>query len=609
VTTSLAWFGWKLYDQQLAVVQQHLKARLENGADALDGDIRATVAEAGEQLSAWLASPGSQLPGINGGVVFASTRTGVRVSPPGSLPFVPLPRRSARGDERFRAAEALEFQAGDLSAAAAAYRTFVVHENKDIAAGALLRLGRVLRRSHDVSGALHAYRQLEGLGQIDVEGYPAELAALDGRRRTLAESGQPDEAQLLADRIAIGIDQGRWLIPRGTALEFRDNQSAITKPESWRLAEALTHLWAQRENGPTERGLRLVAGDARPVLLLWRAAGHEVVALVAFADRFLPPPGVRGIAFEITDADGARVAGASLPPPPSPVTRLTGDARSPWTLRVWADPTLEVEGSVMSASTMALAVALIVALFLWTTVYFTARAMRREARVARLQSDFVSAVSHEFRSPLTTMRQLSELLEMDEVPNAERRRTYYEVLAKESRRLQRLVETLLNFGRMEAGAERYRREPVSVPELVRQVARDLEALYRLSGLRIDAIGPNEGVIVLGDTDALALTIRNLLDNAVKYSPGAEAVRVEWAQDGPHVSIRVVDHGLGIDPSERDAIFGKFVRGRAAAVANVNGTGVGLAMARHVLMAHGGQISVQSEVGRGSTFTVLLPAAT
>jgi signal transduction histidine kinase len=276
---------------------------------------------------------------------------------------------------------------------------------------------------------------------------------------------------------------------------------------------------------------------------------------------------------------------------------------------VWADRTLEAEGSVMSASTMALAVALIVALFLWTTVYFTARAMRREARVARLQSDFVSAVSHEFRSPLTTMRQLSELLEMDEVPNAERRRTYYEVLARESRRLQRLVETLLNFGRMEAGAERYRRETVSVPELVRQVARDLEALHSLRGLRIDAIGPNEGVTVLGDTDALALTIRNLLDNAVKYSPGAEAVRVEWAQNGPHVSIRVVDHGLGIDPSERDAIFGKFVRGRAAAVANVNGTGVGLAMARHVLMAHGGQISVQSEVGRGSTFTVLLPAAT
>ena len=113
--------------------------------------------------------------------------------------------------------------------------------------------------------------------------------------------------------------------------------------------------------------------------------------------------------------------------------------------------------------------------FLIAGTYFIARAIRREMEVSRMQSDFVSTVSHEFRSPLTSIRQLSEILELGRVPSEERRQVYYDTLVRETQRLQRLVEALLNFGRMEAGARQYRFEEIEAASLVHRVAGEFEA--------------------------------------------------------------------------------------------------------------------------------------
>jgi signal transduction histidine kinase len=249
----------------------------------------------------------------------------------------------------------------------------------------------------------------------------------------------------------------------------------------------------------------------------------------------------------------------------------------------------------------------IVILFLWGAVYFMSRAIRREARVSRLQSDFVAAVSHEFRSPLTTVRQLSEMLEMDQVPSEDRRRKYYRLLAGESRRLQRLVETLLNFGKMEAGAQQYYFERLDVRELVDRAVRQASGEEAEARMRIN--GPETRIRLLGDADALTLALRNLVENGLKYSPASEPVEVKWSSREGRVSISVVDRGVGIPGNEHEAIFQKFVRGRAAIEASVKGKGVGLAMVRHILSAHGGEIRLESEPGRGSTFTIVLAEAT
>ena len=110
----------------------------------------------------------------------------------------------------------------------------------------------------------------------------------------------------------------------------------------------------------------------------------------------------------------------------------------------------------------------------------------------------------------------------------------------------------------------------------------------------------------GDEDALRLALRNLLENAIKYSPNQPTVWIRWARERDRTAIQVIDCGLGVATAERDAIFTKFVRGQAATQAHAKGTGVGLTMVQHIVAAHGGEIRVESEVGRGSTFTLLLP---
>jgi signal transduction histidine kinase len=248
------------------------------------------------------------------------------------------------------------------------------------------------------------------------------------------------------------------------------------------------------------------------------------------------------------------------------------------------------------------------ALFLLGGGAFIARAIRRDSEVARMQSDFVSAVSHEFRSPLTSIRQLSEILALGRVHGDDRRQVYYDTLVRESTRLQRLVEALLNFGRMEAGVRQYRFEELDAASLVERIAAEFHPQVAEAGRSIQLEPGAEACPIEADPDAMAVALRNLVDNALKYSAGAPTVWVGWPLADQRVAIRVRDSGAGIPQSEQRAIFRKFVRGSAAAAANVKGSGLGLAMVRHIVAAHGGEITVDSREGEGSTFTIFLPQA-
>jgi signal transduction histidine kinase len=286
--------------------------------------------------------------------------------------------------------------------------------------------------------------------------------------------------------------------------------------------------------------------------------------------------------------------------------RPAAESQLPWTLFV-SGGALNPPGTGLPESQRYLLLGMgVMILFLVAGTYFIARAIRREMEVSRMQSDFVSAVSHEFRSPLTSIRQLSEILELGRVPSDERRQVYYATLVRETQRLQRLVEALLNFGRMEAGARAYRFEEIEAASLVHRVAGEFEAQLA-AGRRIELHGPEATCAVNADPDALSVVLRNLLDNALKYSPEHPAIWVRWGMEREHVAIQVRDEGLGITAAERRAIFRKFVRGTAAATANVKGSGVGLAMVKHIIAAHHGEIRVDSTPGLGSTFTVVLPA--
>ncbi len=607
VTVAICWAGWRLLDQQRTIDRQREREQLENRAEAIAAGIRGRLAEAGERLAGWLSDPAAPLQPLDGAVLVAIDGDKTWTMPPNGLPYVPISPRSAAPSAEFSRIEAIEFGEPANPGVAERYRRLTRDADPHVRAGALLRLGRVLRKSRDFSGAQEAYRALASSGGIWVEGLPAELAGLEGQRATLLAMGDRENAARVAFELVAQLDRGRWPITRGLAEFHRDELGVSPRPDSWHLAEALYETFTNGNARLPARGHRVLKTDRGSVLVLWRSSGDRTVLLSAFAGTFFKASAPEGLTWRLADAGGEAIVGDAAAPAQS-AARILGNSEYPWTVHTWSTAAQPL-GDAASNRTVLLAMMAAMLVFVWGASYFIARAIRREAEVARLQSDFVAAVSHEFRSPLTTVRQMAEMLETDRLPSEERRRKYYRVIASEAARLQRLVETLLNFGRMEAGAVRYQFAGLDAGELVRNVVHEIEPHAREAGRHIEINGPDAEVRLRGDAGALALALRNLIDNALKYSPNDSTVRVHWKTENNHAAICVADRGVGIPPSEQQAIFRKFVRGRSAIEANIKGTGVGLSMVQEIALAHGGEIRLESEIQRGSVFTLVLPLET
>jgi signal transduction histidine kinase len=462
----------------------------------------------------------------------------------------------------------------------------------------------VRRNLGETAESLRIYRRLAAI-DATVAGAPAALVA----ELALCDLGQDraGAASLRKELLA-----GRWRLTRGQFAFYWSEAARIAgamdeaPAHLTQLAEAVSQIWETRRSDAGPRGQAVIWAGGHPYYVIWRGSPEHRAALLTTPEAILEPIAAAQHAQCVAvDGQGRALAGHKDAASRAAV-RTAAEGELPWTLYVTGTPAPAPGGMLASQRFLLLGMATMV-LFLIAGTYFIARAIRREMEVSRLQSDFVSAVSHEFRSPLTSMRQLSELLALGRVPSEERRGVYYETLVRETMRLQRLVESLLNFGRMEAGARQYRFEPVDAAALAHRVAAEFEPQIAADGRHIELAGETAGCVIEADPEAISVALRNLVDNALKYSPAEPRVWVEWHSKHGIVGISVRDRGVGIAASERKAIFRKFVRGTAAATGNVKGSGVGLAMVRHIVAAHGGEIQVESELGRGSTFTMLLPA--
>ncbi|MFO0605405.1 MAG: HAMP domain-containing sensor histidine kinase [Polyangiales bacterium] len=311
--------------------------------------------------------------------------------------------------------------------------------------------------------------------------------------------------------------------------------------------------------------------------------------------------------FNVTDEQGRIVYGRSL----TTATEFLVSARFPTTLYKWrltvipqAATALEAGARsrrLIEAGYVSLSLLVIVA-----GVFFFAFAAREQERLNQLKSDFIATVSHELKTPLALIRMFGEMLATERVPTPEKRQQYLDIIVRESERLTALIENVLDFARLERGRIAFDFAP---GDLGGVVFRGVEMFrYRLVKERPNLVTDLAADLprMRLDERALQLLLFNLLDNAVKYAPDSEHVFVRVRQERRGVVLEVEDQGPGIDPEDARRIFERFYRGRTAQSSGARGSGIGLALVKHIARAHGGDVSVHPAPLRGSLFRVTLP---
>ena len=231
----------------------------------------------------------------------------------------------------------------------------------------------------------------------------------------------------------------------------------------------------------------------------------------------------------------------------------------------------------------------------------------KEKEIARMKSDFVSNVSHELKTPLASIKAYLEMLVDGEIKDPTQVRECFQTIASETDRMSRLIQNILNLSRLESGLVPVNKTDLAVTEILRAVNDVIAPQAAKKNLVLETDLAPVFFRVNGDRDMLYQAILNVLSNAVKYTPDGGKIRVSTYLAGGCIVVEVADTGLGIPQEELQKIFEKFYRSRHSGKA-APGTGLGLALVKHVVeVIHGGKVTVESEVGKGSVFRLSLPA--
>ena len=312
--------------------------------------------------------------------------------------------------------------------------------------------------------------------------------------------------------------------------------------------------------------------------------------------------------YQVVDQSGDVVYGYAFSGmPDSHVVELPfPETLSQWRLRITrreldalAQPrTREILGLSLTGLALAVIVGGLGAL-VWTA--------RQERRANQLKSDFISNVSHELKTPLSIISMFGEMLATGRTKSAEQASEYAEIIRRESVRLTRLIDNVLDFAKIERGRDVYEFAEGDVAEVVERALELSRHRLERAELELTTHIPPELPFLRIDANALTLAVLNLVDNAIKYAAGGERLDVSLAERDGGVELEVKDRGPGIEPEDQTHIFERFYRARSVRLKPIRGSGIGLALVKHIAEAHGGSITVDSAPGEGTAFRVWIPA--
>ena len=520
-----------------------------------------------------------------------------------------------------RSGEIAEHQPGRAEDALRAFRTALVRAaSRAEAAPAQLALARALSAAGRASDAAAADRQLlEDPPDVrDEYGIPFALYGAQ-RRLSAAADGLSDHPAIL--RVLAACLNAEPPLPTVALHMVRDRaQDVVARTRSEQMRHAGQSLLDTVTTQTRDRDQSLQLRDSLPMLLPdssrehpWAVFGPEsnrwllssagaqtgkvstivVVRLPAFRARVesLPLLRANGVRLAEAAADNVEPLGRRIPAlgvvfaTPEPAIQ-TGEE----TLQRW----------------FYIAALILVVGIAWSGGYFFWQNVQRDLRIAEMRSQFVSSVSHELKTPLTSIRMFAETLLLGRMPRPERRAEYLETIVNESERLTRLINNVLDFSKIEQGTKTYRLQSQPLADIIQSTARVMEYPLLQEGfeLRLD-LDPSVPPLDV-DRDAMQQAILNLLSNAMKYSGASRSIELTLRKTEAEVRISVTDRGIGIAPADHARIFQKFYRSATPEIHRIPGTGLGLTVVEHVAAAHGGRVTVSSTPGEGSTFSIVLP---
>lgn len=637
---ALGWLGWLLLEQDRSLQQGQKRDRIDSAASSLADAMMLGARQLLDRLESTrqsLASgAASNTPSVLRSqdlpmLVVHFERDELTAVPASGLRYVPVQEPESESPEIFKKADHLEFQQESPAEAIELLETMADSTDRQIQAEARLRLGRISYRSGDIERALDEYSRLAEFEDMAIRNVPVRWLAHFARCRIYAADNDEEafgaELRTLSSALAAGgvpVSKATWQFYAQSVNDWVAESSSV--PDSFRLplshepsdaVEALHRIWTNRLQGRGHSsGMRIAGQGPASLILVWTSDQSVLLGgILSIADlhkhellETTQDLEAGGMGWSISDS-GGQVLLASTGSPVAPASSLIlAIGESPLTVQVFETASMTHLPEDLRRRQLLLAGLAVVLVVILTSTFFISRAFRREAEIAELQADFVSAVSHEFRTPLTSIRQLLELLSSGRIREPEKIDHYYRILDNESARLQRMVEDLLDFRRMESSARPYHPEIIEIGDLLRRIAVAFREEYGLNEKAL-VLDIKETQYVHMDRESLSRAIWNLLDNAVKYSGDEPRIVVACGKRGDKTLIAISDKGIGIGKEEQARVFRKFVRGSAVKNTHVKGTGLGLAMVRKTLEDQGAAIELESAPGQGSTFTIVLETET